>query len=210
MSRSASWEHTSKMPRSRTRQRIVYCDCRDCVDVSTQPVDYEWERAARQLPPPRSLVLLLEGFNSDPSSDMSSCGLDELALPHFNNVARRGVTCCAAVPQRALNLQDAASLCSATSESKVVAVNTTLSVLSCLAFGALQVAQPHFWSRFWVATISMRRQRHTACPRHSRACSAQYPPRLSKTLVLLCTSLSMRWMLSRGGLAGKSQARERT
>lgn len=87
------------MPRSRPRQRIVFCDCRDCVDVSTQPVDYEWERAARQLPPPRSLLLLLEGFNGDPGTELSSCSLDELVLPHFDNVARRGVTCCAAVPE---------------------------------------------------------------------------------------------------------------
>lgn len=90
------------MPRSRLRQRIVFCDCRDCVDVLNQPLDYAWERAARQTPPPRSLVLLLEGFNSGTRNEGYCCSLDELALPHFDNVSRRGVTSCAAVPEGAL------------------------------------------------------------------------------------------------------------
>jgi hypothetical protein len=99
------------MPRARPRQRIVICDCRDCEDFTSQPLDYAWERAARQLPPPRSLVLLLEGFNSDASSEYNTCSLDELVLPHFDNVARKGVTCCAAVPTGMLTSNHPVAAC---------------------------------------------------------------------------------------------------
>lgn len=80
------------------RQRIVFCDCRDCVDVVQGPIDYSWEAAARQLPPPRSLMLLMEGLNSDASTPGTCCRVDEVGLPHFDNVARKGVNFCAAVP----------------------------------------------------------------------------------------------------------------
>lgn len=86
------------MPRVKQRQRIVFCDCRDCVDVNQGPLDYSWEAAARQLPPPRSLVLLLEGFNADASIAGTCCRVDEVDLPHFDNVARKGVGFCVAVP----------------------------------------------------------------------------------------------------------------
>lgn len=90
------------MPRAKQRRRIVICDCRDCVDVAQGPIDYFWEPAARQLPPPRSLILLLEGFNANPSTSSTCCRVDEVNLPHFDNVARKGVTFCVAVPQRVL------------------------------------------------------------------------------------------------------------
>lgn len=80
------------------RQRIVFCDCRDCVDVVQGPIDYSWEAAARQLPPPRSLMLLMEGLNSDASTPGTCCRVDEVGLPHFDNVARKGVNFCVAVP----------------------------------------------------------------------------------------------------------------
>lgn len=86
------------MPRAKLRRRIVLCDCRDCVDVNQGPIDYTWEPAARQLPPPRSLIVLLEGFNADPATSSTCCRIDEVTLPHFDNVARKGVTFSVATP----------------------------------------------------------------------------------------------------------------
>jgi hypothetical protein len=88
------------MPR-RVRQRIVFCDCLDCQELAPGLDNFDWEAAAKQLPPPRSLMLLLEGFNHSVSSDVSDecCSLDRFVLPHFDNVARQGVTFCAAQPK---------------------------------------------------------------------------------------------------------------
>ena len=61
------------------------------------PGSYEWEPAAKQLPPPRSLLIFLEGFNRSADCASACCSLDTLALPHFDNVARAGVTFCAAM-----------------------------------------------------------------------------------------------------------------
>ena len=87
------------MPRANKRQRIVTCDCKECAEVTNSPDDYEWEAAAKQLPPPRSLLLLLEGFNSAPSvaSAALCCTLEEVTLPHLDTIARQGVTFCAAI-----------------------------------------------------------------------------------------------------------------
>jgi hypothetical protein len=49
------------------RQRIVFCDCLDCLEAPARPTDVPsalppaGEAAARQDPPPKSLVLLLTG-----------------------------------------------------------------------------------------------------------------------------------------------------
>lgn len=88
-----------KMPRATKRQRIVFCDCLDCADFADTPNTYGWEAAAKQLPPPKSLVVVLEGFNTAPepaSDDTAFCLVDQLFLPHMNNVARHGVTFCLA------------------------------------------------------------------------------------------------------------------
>lgn len=92
------------MPRTSKRHRMVFCDCKDCEDIQLGPGSYEWEAAAKQLPPPRSLILLLEGFNHSCNADASGacCSLDTVALPHFDNVARGGVTFCAATRSGAL------------------------------------------------------------------------------------------------------------
>jgi len=84
------------MPRIQRRQRVVYCDCLDCAEVASAPPSHAWEAAAKQLPPPKSLVLLLEGFNAPGEGGGGACALDALALPHFDNVARNGVTFCLA------------------------------------------------------------------------------------------------------------------
>ena len=68
--------------------------------MTSSPNDHAWEAAAKQLPPPRSLVLLLEGFNTaaaDGGGSDACCSLDDVALPHFDAVARQGVSFCAAV-----------------------------------------------------------------------------------------------------------------
>lgn len=86
------------MPKAGRRRRIVFCDCLDCQDIPATPDLYAWEAAAKQAPPPRSLVICLEGFNAAPPQGApdACCSLDVLHLPHFDNVARHGVTFCAA------------------------------------------------------------------------------------------------------------------
>lgn len=93
------------MPRTTKRQRIVFCDCLDCADIVDTPNDHgAWEAAAKQLPPPRSLLLLLEGFNAASEAETTCeqlCTIDQIALPHFDNVARHGVSFCLASRQGA-------------------------------------------------------------------------------------------------------------
>jgi hypothetical protein len=98
----AGCEDRGGMPRATQRQRIVVCDCKDCVDIATQPDLYDWEPAAKQLPPPRSLLVVLEGFNTGPTHGSGAvCSLDQHYLPHFDSVARRGVNFCLARPSGA-------------------------------------------------------------------------------------------------------------
>jgi hypothetical protein len=86
------------MPRTVKRQRIVFCDCKDCEEVTSSSNDSDWEASAKQCPPPRSLIIVMEGFNHAPwpGQAQTCCSIDGMALPHFDNVARHGVTFCAA------------------------------------------------------------------------------------------------------------------
>ncbi|PNH06482.1 hypothetical protein TSOC_007171 [Tetrabaena socialis] len=78
------------MPRQ--RQRIVYCDCFDCVDRPEQPslTPAQLDAAtavARQEPPPKALLLYASGLllESDGATTLDAC-----TLPHCNLLVREG------------------------------------------------------------------------------------------------------------------------
>ena len=80
------------MPKPRSRQRIVYCDCFDCIDrpdaVSTSAESLSAaEAVARQLPPPKALILFGSGFLRHFEG---SINLDACSFPHLDRVAREG------------------------------------------------------------------------------------------------------------------------
>jgi hypothetical protein len=83
------------------RQRIVFCDCLDCVqqppttDVqsSTSPAN---EAAARQEPPPKCLLFVLSGVLLPRADDMNPAAatiLDACNLPHLNRATGQGNLC---------------------------------------------------------------------------------------------------------------------
>jgi hypothetical protein len=78
------------MPRVRPRREI--CDCLDCTDVSLRQVDpYLRSALARLEPPPKSLIIIIEGaLITDPSGDHNSLQLQQ--LPHLDSLAREGCT----------------------------------------------------------------------------------------------------------------------
>ncbi len=78
------------MPRQ--RQRIVFCDCYDCVDRPQQPsLSSEQLDAAtavaRQEPPPKALIIYATGMvsSSDGLTNLEAC-----TLPHCDMVVRDG------------------------------------------------------------------------------------------------------------------------
>jgi hypothetical protein len=85
-----------RMPQA--RQRIVFCDCLDCVqqpsttDVqsSTSPAN---EAAAKQEPPPKCLMFVLSGAllpRADAENPGSATVLDVCNLPHMNRATAQG------------------------------------------------------------------------------------------------------------------------
>lgn len=89
------------------RQRIVFCDCLDCVtqpptaDIasSASPAN---EAAAKQEPPPKCLLLVLSGVllpRQHESDDTAAAAgstatvLDNLSLPHLNRAVAQGNLC---------------------------------------------------------------------------------------------------------------------
>lgn len=78
------------MPRQ--RQRIVFCDCYDCVDrPATATLSPEGlkaaEAVARQEPPPKGLVILASGFLVHQEGQLN---LDACTLPHLNRLVHEG------------------------------------------------------------------------------------------------------------------------
>lgn len=142
--------HRLSMPRTAKRQRIVFCDCKECNEVLSNPDDEAWEAAAKQTPPPRSLVLVLEGFNQAPRDGQvhGCCSIDDVALPHFDAVARQGVTFCAATRKG----RPCAALC-----------------MRAKHLGGLCKAVRNC---FWVAQLPMQLPMHEH-PRHNARCSLQ-------------------------------------
>lgn len=88
-----------KMPQQ--RQRIVFCDCLDCVeqpattDIQSSPSPAN-EAAARQEPPPKCLMFVLSGVllpqTSAPNPGTATV-LDGCSLPHLNRAAAQGNLC---------------------------------------------------------------------------------------------------------------------
>ena len=80
------------MPKSISRQRIVFCDCFDCLDrpdaVSTSAEALSAaEAAARQLPPPKALLLFGSGFIRYHGGAVN---LDACCFPHLDCVTKEG------------------------------------------------------------------------------------------------------------------------
>lgn len=79
------------MPRK--RQRIVFCDCFDCVDRPEQP-ELSKEQldaataVARQEPPPKALIVCASGFLAHSAADGPN--LEACSLPHLNRAVREG------------------------------------------------------------------------------------------------------------------------
>lgn len=78
------------MPRQ--RQRIVFCDCYDCVDrPATSSLSEDGlkaaEAVARQEPPPKGLIILASGFLLHQEGQLN---LDACTLPHLNRLVHEG------------------------------------------------------------------------------------------------------------------------
>mmetsp|Transcript_14463 Transcript_14463/g.31358 ORF Transcript_14463/g.31358 Transcript_14463/m.31358 type:complete len:439 (+) Transcript_14463:114-1430(+) len=80
------------MPKPRARQRIVFCDCFDCIDrqapsVASEAALQACDAAARQEPPPKALVLYGSGF-------LRSCpdgiNVDICTMPHLDKIVVDG------------------------------------------------------------------------------------------------------------------------
>lgn len=93
-----SWQ-SREMPQQ--RQRIVFCDCLDCVqqppttDIqsSTSPAN---EAAARQEPPPKCLMFVLSGVllpKPAAQNPATATVLDSCNLPHLNRATAQGNLC---------------------------------------------------------------------------------------------------------------------
>lgn len=93
------------------RQRIVFCDCLDCVqqppttDIqsSQSPAN---EAAARQEPPPKCLLFVLSGVllpRADEQNAAAATVLDACNLPHLNRAAAQGNLCLLTLRQDAAN-----------------------------------------------------------------------------------------------------------
>jgi hypothetical protein len=89
------------------RQRIVFCDCLDCVeqpaatDVPTASSAAN-EAAAKQEPPPKCLLLHLSGVLLPGTSSSQPSILEALRLPHLDKATREGcLTLLAARPDHA-------------------------------------------------------------------------------------------------------------
>lgn len=83
------------------RQRIVFCDCLDCVEQpattdiasSTSPAN---EAAARQEPPPKCLMFVLSGVllpQPGAANPGTATVLDSCSIPHLNRAAAQGNLC---------------------------------------------------------------------------------------------------------------------
>lgn len=80
------------MPRQ--RQRIVFCDCFDCIDRPEQSelTDAELsacEAVARQEPPPKGLLIVGTGLLQRAADD-GVVNVDDFVLPHLNRVVKEG------------------------------------------------------------------------------------------------------------------------
>lgn len=93
---------TTQYTMPQQRQRIVFCDCLDCVqqppmtDIvsSNSPAN---EAAARQEPPPKCVMFILSGvlLSSQHQSSQRQDGtmLDSCNLPHLNRATAQGNLC---------------------------------------------------------------------------------------------------------------------
>lgn len=78
------------MPRQ--RQRVVFCDCYDCVDRPAQAsLSEDGLKAAvavaRQEPPPKGLLVVASGFLRYEDKQVN---LDACTLPHLNHLVNEG------------------------------------------------------------------------------------------------------------------------
>ena len=81
------------MPRKRSRQQVVLCDVLDCVDrpgpsLSTAAELSAAEAVARQLPPPKALVLYGSGFMRQ--LNRFATNLDVCSFPHLDRIVQDG------------------------------------------------------------------------------------------------------------------------
>jgi hypothetical protein len=83
------------------RQRIVFCDCLDCVqqppttDIRSSSSAAN-EAAARQEPPPKCLMFVLSGVllpTTDAQNLATATVLDKCNLPHLNRATAQGNLC---------------------------------------------------------------------------------------------------------------------
>jgi len=77
------------MPKPRSRDRIVYCDCFDCLDrPEAVPTSLSAaEAVARQIPPPKALLLFGSGFLRHHGGIIN---LDTCTFPHLDRIAKDG------------------------------------------------------------------------------------------------------------------------
>lgn len=99
------------MPRA--RQRIVQCDCFDCVEDQGGPrpgtTSELSERVARQEPPPKCLLILGSGFLQAAPNGAATAqtNLDAANIPHLDKAARDGCSGLLSVRQRDAGAQGA-------------------------------------------------------------------------------------------------------
>ena len=79
------------MPKPRTRQRIVFCDCVDCIDrpqteYSTEQLSIA-DAIARQLPPPKAIILFGSGLLDEWEGHTN---LDASQFPHLDRIVKDG------------------------------------------------------------------------------------------------------------------------
>ena len=79
------------MPKPRNRQRIVFCDCVDCVDRPQAEYSIEQlsiaDAVARQLPPPKAIILFGSGLLDEWEG---STNLDASSFPHLDRIVKDG------------------------------------------------------------------------------------------------------------------------
>jgi hypothetical protein len=97
------------MPRA--RQRVVVCDCFDCREQPassdvTQHLSAANEAVARQEPPPKCLLLVMDGFLLPDPQNGGDTTLDACALPHMDTCARDGQLTLLALRKAADNLSE--------------------------------------------------------------------------------------------------------
>jgi hypothetical protein len=149
------------------RQRIVFCDCLDCVeqppttDIQSSSSTAN-EAAARQEPPPKCLMFVLSGVLL-PKADAPDLGtatvLDNCNLPHLNRATAQGNLClltlrqdaAAGAPTTALPCRHSSSI-----------VHNLLLTKCCLC--ALQTAAQSLSS----SSVCTRYANIPACTLHSR------------------------------------------